>query len=74
MLAWQRPRNCTEGEQSHLDVGSAVHTRDCCLCSRGMVGALSAETLDAKVDINGTTFKDASTRVGYGGASHEVLA
>ena len=39
-----------------------------------MVGALSAETLDAKVDINGSTFKDASTRVGSGGSSHEVRA
>ena len=38
------------------------------------MGALSAETLDAKVDINGTTFKDASTAVGYGGDSHEVRA
>ena len=51
-----------------------VHTRGRCLCSRGMVGALSAETLDAKVDINGTTFKDASARVGSGGSSHEVCA
>ncbi len=39
-----------------------------------MVGALSAKTLDAKVDINGTTFKDASARVGSGGSSHEVRA
>ena len=39
-----------------------------------MVGALSAETLDAKVDINGTTFKEASARVGSGGSSHEVRA
>ena len=38
------------------------------------MGALSAETLDAKVDINGTTFKDASARVGSGGSSHEVRA
>ena len=37
-----------------------------------MVGALSAKTLDAKVDINGTTFRDASTAVSYGGKSHEV--
>ena len=51
-----------------------MHTRDLCACSRGMVGALSAETLDAKVDINGTTFKEASARVGSGGSSHEVCA
>ena len=38
------------------------------------MGALSAGTLDAKVDINGTTFRDASARVGSGGSSHEVRA
>jgi hypothetical protein len=41
-------------------------------CSRGMVGALTAKTLDEKVDVNGTSFQQASSAVGYGGKSHEV--
>jgi hypothetical protein len=37
-----------------------------------MVGALKAKTLDEKVDVNGTSFQQASSAVGYGGKSHEV--
>lgn len=37
-----------------------------------MSGVLTAETLDAKLDANRTSFKEASTRAGYGGSTHEV--
>ena len=37
-----------------------------------MCGALTAETLNDKLDVNGTSFKAASTAAGYGGKSHEV--
>ncbi len=46
----------------------------CWLCSRGMSGALTAGTLNDKLDVNGTTFQAASTAAGYGGGSHEVYA
>ena len=44
------------------------------MCSRGMASALAAETLNDKLDVNGTSFKAASTAAGYGGGSHEVCA
>jgi hypothetical protein len=40
--------------------------------SRGMAGTMTAALLDEKVDVNGTSFQEASTAAGYGGASHEV--
>lgn len=42
------------------------------VCSRGMAGQLTAAMLDEKLDANGTSFEEASTAAGYGGASHEV--
>lgn len=33
---------------------------------------MTAKTLDEKVDVNGTSFQQASSAVGYGGRSHEV--
>ena len=42
------------------------------LCSRVLVGALSAEQLDARTDENGTTLLEASTAAGYGGESHQA--
>ena len=40
--------------------------------SRVLVGALSAEELTARPDVNGTSFQEASTAAGYGGPSHQV--
>lgn len=37
-----------------------------------MAGELTAELLDEKLDVNGTSFQAASTAAGYGGASHQV--
>lgn len=42
------------------------------LRSRGMAGELTAALLDEKLDVNGTSFKEASTAAGYGGSSHQV--
>ncbi|KAF8068205.1 hypothetical protein HT031_001891 [Scenedesmus sp. PABB004] len=44
-----------------------------CIGSRAMAGALSAETLDAKRDENGTTFLQAANAAGYGGSSHQAV-
>lgn len=44
----------------------------CCSSSRGMAGTLTAKYLDQKLDINGSSFKDAATAAGYGGSSHKV--
>jgi hypothetical protein len=37
-----------------------------------MAGELTAALLDEKLDVNGTSFKEASTAAGYGGSSHQV--
>lgn len=42
-------------------------------CSRGMAGTLTPELLDAKLDVNGSSFKDAANKAGYGGSSHKAL-
>ena len=37
-----------------------------------MAGMLTAQLLDEKTDVNGTTFLEAATAAGYGGSSHQV--
>ncbi|KAK9918321.1 hypothetical protein WJX75_003179 [Coccomyxa subellipsoidea] len=44
-----------------------------CIGSRGMAGELTAALLDEKLDVNGTSFKEASTAAGYGGSSHQEI-
>jgi hypothetical protein len=38
-----------------------------------MAGVLTVAQLDEKLDINGSSFQEASTAAGHGGASHQVL-
>ena len=81
------PLHCLPADPSaikllHAAVGRTALARYCLTkvsghpgalpCSRGMVGALTAKTLDEKVDVNGTSFQQASNAVGYGAKSHEV--
>eukprot|EP00878_Enallax_costatus_P013387 GHUV01013998.1.p1 GENE.GHUV01013998.1~~GHUV01013998.1.p1 ORF type:complete len:368 (+),score=58.17 GHUV01013998.1:286-1389(+) len=42
-----------------------------CIGSRAMAGALTADTLDKKLDENGTSFLEAANAAGYGGSSHK---
>eukprot|EP00199_Chlamydomonas_sp_CCMP681_P000954 CAMPEP_0119102132 /NCGR_PEP_ID=MMETSP1180-20130426/986_1 /TAXON_ID=3052 ORGANISM="Chlamydomonas cf sp, Strain CCMP681" /NCGR_SAMPLE_ID=MMETSP1180 /ASSEMBLY_ACC=CAM_ASM_000741 /LENGTH=450 /DNA_ID=CAMNT_0007086367 /DNA_START=50 /DNA_END=1402 /DNA_ORIENTATION=+ len=44
-----------------------------CLGSRAMAGQLTAATLDARKDENGTVFFEAANAVNYGGESHEAI-
>ncbi|EIE18838.1 N-carbamyl-L-amino acid amidohydrolase [Coccomyxa subellipsoidea C-169] len=44
-----------------------------CIGSRGMAGELTAALLDEKLDVNGTSFLEASTAAGYGGSTHQIL-
>eukprot|EP00775_Hariotina_reticulata_P007869 gene7869-8065_t len=44
-----------------------------CIGSRAMAAALEAETLDVKLDENGTSFMEAANSVGYGGSSHQAI-
>ncbi|WIA31131.1 hypothetical protein OEZ86_001151 [Tetradesmus obliquus] len=44
-----------------------------CVGSRAMAGALAADTLDVKLDENGTSFLEAANAVGYGGESHQAI-
>lgn len=44
-----------------------------CVGSRAMAGALAADTLDVKLDENGTSFLEAANAVGYGGKSHQAI-
>ncbi|KAF6252617.1 N-carbamyl-L-amino acid amidohydrolase [Scenedesmus sp. NREL 46B-D3] len=44
-----------------------------CVGSRALAGALAADTLDVKLDENGTSFQEAANAVGYGGESHQAI-
>ncbi|KAF6265214.1 hypothetical protein COO60DRAFT_1689649 [Scenedesmus sp. NREL 46B-D3] len=44
-----------------------------CAGSRALAGALAADTLDVKLDENGTSFQEAANAVGYGGESHRAI-
>lgn len=44
-----------------------------CVGSRAMAGALAADTLDVKLDENGTSFLEAANAVGYGSKSHQAI-